>query len=228
VGEEVEPTAVVTEIVVHNAPVRIHSRPSPSLAAVDLALGLTVRAARTGTAAARVALAPARRATGLPLVSVLGRRATRGLIAEGRAARRQARAVLMAALDGPLPEAVGRSLAEHRVPQRMAAPIIASVDVEEVVAATLEREDVRLAVSRALASPQLGQIVGEAAESPLLDDIVGHVAASPQLREAIASQSSGLAEDVVSGLRGQARRLDDRAEHRIRRLLLRPPRVPDR
>jgi hypothetical protein len=221
VGEEAEPTTVVTEIVVHNAPVRIHPQQRASLAAVDLALGMTVRAARTGSAAARVALAPARvvlrparRASDLPLVGVLGRRATRELIAEGRAARRRAGALLTATLDGPLPEAVGRSLAAHRVPQRIAAPIVASVDVDEVVTATLERDDVQRAVSSALASPEL-------------DRVVGHVAASPELREAIASQSTGLAEDMMLDLRERTRRLDDRVEQRIRRLLLRRQRATE-
>ncbi len=44
-----------------------------------------------------------------------------------------------------------------------------------------------------------------------------HVASSPELRDAIARQTSGLAEDVVGGARASAARLDDRAERAVGR-----------
>src|SRR5439155_13566138 len=48
-----------------------------------------------------------------------------------------------------------------------------------------------------------------------------HIASSPELRDAIARQTTGLAEEVVGGVRASAARLDDRAEQIVRR----PPRI---
>ena len=47
--------------------------------------------------------------------------------------------------------------------------------------------------------------------------VLRHVASSPELRDAIAQQTTGLAEEVVGGLRASAARLDDRAEQSVRR-----------
>ena len=44
-----------------------------------------------------------------------------------------------------------------------------------------------------------------------------HVASSPELRDAIAKQTTGLAEEVVGGVRASAARLDDRVEQIVRR-----------
>jgi uncharacterized RDD family membrane protein YckC len=44
-----------------------------------------------------------------------------------------------------------------------------------------------------------------------------HLASSPELREAMAEQATGLAEEVVGGVRASAARLDERAERVVRR-----------
>ena len=46
---------------------------------------------------------------------------------------------------------------------------------------------------------------------------VHHVASSPELRDAIARQTTGLAEEVIGSVRASAGRLDDRVEHVVRR-----------
>ena len=75
-------------------------------------------------------------------------------------------------------------------------------------------------VNAALASPQTLEFTDKVLASDETQRALGHVASSPELRDAIARQTTGLAEDVVGGLRASAVRLDDRAE----RVLHRPPR----
>lgn len=115
--------------------------------------------------------------------------------------------VLDRALAGSLPEEVARSLVRHRVVERIAAQLAESGELERLVTA-------------ALASPRTGELTDRLLASDETQRALRHVAASPELREAIQRQTTGLAEEVVGGVRASAARLDDRAE----RLVRRPPR----
>ena len=71
------------------------------------------------------------------------------------------------ALAGPLTDSVARSLAKHRVAERVAAEIAATPEFEQAVADALDHEATQRLVDRALASPGLERLVIEALESRL-------------------------------------------------------------
>ena len=116
--------------------------------------------------------------------------------------------VLDRALAGSLPEELARSLVRHRVLERIAAELAASGELERLVTA-------------ALASPRTLELTDRVLASDETQRALRHVASSPELRDAIARQTTGLAEEVVGGVRASAARLDDRAEQIVRR----PPRA---
>ena len=112
--------------------------------------------------------------------------------------------VLDRALAGDLPEEVARSLVRHRVLERIGAELAQSGEIERLVVA-------------ALASPQTGELTDRVLASDEMQRALNHVASSPELRDAIQRQTTGLAEDVVGGVRESAVRFDDRAEERLHR-----------
>jgi uncharacterized RDD family membrane protein YckC len=116
--------------------------------------------------------------------------------------------VLDRALAGSLPEEIARSLVRHRVLERIAAELATSGELERLVTA-------------ALATPKTLELTDRVLASDETQSVLRHVASSPELRDAIARQTTGLAEEVVGGVRASAVRLDDRAEHVVRR----PPRT---
>jgi hypothetical protein len=155
--------------------------------------------------AARLALVPARIASQAPLVGAPLRRAADLLETEGRV---QLEAAVDAVLAGPLAEQVASSLARHRVIERMAAEIAAHADVERAVTAALESRLVLELTDRLLRSAEM-QLAIE------------HLASSPELRDAIAAQSTGMAQDMVAGLRERSESVDEAAERSVRRWLRR-------
>jgi uncharacterized RDD family membrane protein YckC len=112
------------------------------------------------------------------------------------------------AFAGPLPEEVARSLVRHRVLERVVAELAASGELERLAGA-------------ALASPRTLELTDQVLASDETQHALRHVASSPELRDAISRQTTGLAEEVVGGVRASAMRLDDRAEQIVRR----PPRA---
>lgn len=112
------------------------------------------------------------------------------------------------ALASSLPEEIAGSLARNRVLERVVAELAASGELERLVTA-------------ALASPRTLELTDRVLASDETQHALHHVASSPELRDAVARQTSGLAEDVVSGVRASAARLDGRAEQVVRR----PPRT---
>jgi uncharacterized RDD family membrane protein YckC len=112
------------------------------------------------------------------------------------------------ALAGSLPEDFARSLVRHRVLDRVVAELAATGELERLVTA-------------ALASPRTLALTDRVLASDETQRAMRHVASSPELRDAVARQTTGLAEEVVGGVRASARRLDDRAEQVVRR----PPRA---
>lgn len=142
-------------------------------------------------------------------------------------------------LAGPLPEAVARSLVEHRVVERIVAELAASGEFEKAVASVLEHEQTERTVRQVLASPATERLLVDALDSPLtleladrlvrspaFERVLRHVVSSPEVREALTQQTSTLAGEMAAGLRRRTVRLDDSAEHGPRRWFRRPPRVP--
>ncbi len=108
------------------------------------------------------------------------------------------------AFAGSLPEDVARSLVRHHVIDRVVAELAASGELERLMVAALENAQTVELTERVLASAEMQLVLRQ-------------VASSPELREAIAKQTTGLADEVIVGVRGSATRLDDRAERVIGR-----------
>jgi hypothetical protein len=218
----------------------------------DVALGLASSGARAAVSAGRLALLPARVAARAPLVGAPLRRIAGDFAHDGSLLRARARVdieavagELLAApeleraadrlLAGPLTDAVGRSLAEHRVVERVAVQILASADLDRVIGAVLDNELTERAVDRALASPGLERLVIRVLESRLVDElteqvlrspemerVVEYIATSPQVVEAVTQHTQTLAEEMVSDVRRRTQRVDDVAETTVRGWLRRP------
>jgi uncharacterized RDD family membrane protein YckC len=112
------------------------------------------------------------------------------------------------ALAGSLPEEIARSLVRHRVIERIAAELVASGELERLM-------------TSALASPQALELTDKVLASDQAQLALREVASSPEIRDAIARQTTGLADELVGGVRASAMRLDDGAERAVRR----PPRA---
>ena len=112
--------------------------------------------------------------------------------------------VIDRALAGPLPEEIAQSLVRHRVVERIVAELARSGELERMIAG-------------GLGSPQALELTDRILASEEMQRALGRVASSPELRDAVARQTSGLAEEVVGGLRASSVRLDDRAEELVRR-----------
>jgi uncharacterized RDD family membrane protein YckC len=185
---------------------RRRSEPGPDPR--DVALGLVVTGVRAAAFAGRVAFASLRVAARAPIVGPPVRRATEGLASTGRAGRLRARSrlegvggeVLAApeleraldqALESPLTDAFGRSLAEHRVVDRVAGPVIDAADVE----AALEDERAQ-------------RLVGQVVRSPELRRGVEEIVASPEVRAALTRQTTSMAGELAQRARRRATRLD--------------------
>jgi uncharacterized RDD family membrane protein YckC len=87
---------------------------------------------------------------------------------------------------------------------RVVAELAASGELERLVVAALENAQTVELTERVLASAEMQLVLRQ-------------VASSPELREAIAKQTTGLADEVIAGVRGSATRLDDRTERVVRR-----------
>ena len=111
------------------------------------------------------------------------------------------------ALAGSLPEEIARSLVRHQVIERIAAELVASGELERLMTA-------------ALASPQALELTDKVLASDQAKLALREVASSPEIRDAIARQTTGLADELVGDARAATMRLDDRAERAVRR----PPR----
>ena len=107
------------------------------------------------------------------------------------------------ALAGSLPEELARSLVRNRVLERVLAELAASGELERLVTAALASPRTLELTDRVLASDEMQRARPRRLE--------------PELREAIARQTTGLADEVVGGARAAATRLDDRAERVVRR-----------
>jgi uncharacterized RDD family membrane protein YckC len=107
-----------------------------------------------------------------------------------------------------LPEDVARSLVRHRVLERVVEELAASGALDK-------------AVEKALESPHVGELTDRVIRSDEMRRAIREVVAGPEVRAAITQQTTGLAEELVVGVRTRAVQLDDRAERAVRR----PPRA---
>jgi uncharacterized RDD family membrane protein YckC len=184
--------------------------------------GLTARMGRAGAATGRLALRP------FLAVAHAGRDA----LAD------EADRAIDAVLAGPTPEAVGRSLVEHRVPERvLAAALQARAEGAEMPAPTLDLEQIEALVRRARDNPDLRRMLVETVHSELASDLADEIVrsaafrqvltsvlTSEDLRRALERQTASFGSDVVAAVRRRAERADDSIEASVRRWLRRAPR----
>jgi len=161
--------------------------------------------ARAGRSVAGVALIPAR----------LTWDATRPWL-EVRVA-----AAFEAALAGPMTEQLARSLGEHRVIERVADELIAQGTVtalfDQALQAGLgEQIATRLLAQESFDRRLLLELTDRVMASDEIQHVIAHVAGSPELRAAMAEQSTGLAQDMVAGVRERSMAMDDAAERVVR------------
>jgi uncharacterized RDD family membrane protein YckC len=178
-------------------------------APVDVAIGAAVVTGRLGLAAARVAFLPARmllggRGDGLAAVGrdavERGRELVAAAAEDAAASPAVARAV-DAALAGPLPEDVARSLAERQVVERLVAS-----------------PELARAVADALRGPELERMLA----SEELERAVAQVVSSPAVRAALTAQTSSFAGELAESVRRRTAAADDAAATGVRRRLGRP------
>ncbi len=216
-------------------------------------MGLVVTTGRIGATTGRLVLLPARVLARSPLAGPLRGRTERlaetGRNAEVDARRRlesaaegvlsapEAEHVVDGVLAGALPEAVARSLIEHRVVERLVAEVLTSVELDRELVSAREAERTERLVSQALANPALERVVAEALESRLTLDLTDQVVrspafkraltevlGSPELRAALKGQSMSFAGELVTGVGQRLRKLDDAIERGPRRWFRRAPR----
>jgi uncharacterized RDD family membrane protein YckC len=216
-------------------------------------MGLVVTTGRISATTGRLVLLPARVLARSPLAGPLRGR-TESLAETGRNAEVDARRRLESAaegvlsapeaehvvdgvLAGALPEALARSLIEHRVVERLVAEVLASTELDGEVVSAREAERTERLVAQALASPALERVLADALESRLTLDLTDRVVrspafkraltqilGSPEVRAALTGQSMSFAGELVTGLGQRLRKLDDVIERGPRRWFRRAPR----
>jgi hypothetical protein len=138
----------------------------------------------------------------------------------------EAERVVQRAIGGQLPDAVVRSLLEHRVVERIAAEVVATAELDVTIDAALEAEATQRLVQSVLESPGLERVLvmatDRALRGPEMQRVIQHVAASPEVRAAVTQQGTTLADELVTGVRTRAEALDDAAERTVRGWLRRP------
>jgi hypothetical protein len=82
--------------------------------------------------------------------------------------------------------------------------------------------DIGQTVANALDSPVVIEITERFLASVEMQSAVAHIAATPELRQALREQSSGLAEEMVGGIRRRSEALDEKAERTVRGWWRRP------
>lgn len=221
---------------------------------LNIVMGLVVTTGRIGATTGRLALFPARVLARSPLAWPLRGRAE-SLAETGRTAELEARRRLESAAGGvlsapeaehvvdgvfagALPEAVARSLLEHRVVERLVAEVLADPRLEGELVSASEVEQTERLVGQVMASPALERVLTDALESRLTLDLTDRVVRSPafkrvltevlgssELREALKGQSMSFAGELVAGGSQRLRKLDDAIERGPRRWFHRAPRT---
>lgn len=236
-----------------SARVRQAERVARATTGRNVVLGLVVTTGRIGATTGRLMLFPARVLVRSPLSRPLRGRAE-SLAETGRSAEVDARRrvesvaddvlaapeaghVVDGVLAGALPEAIARSLIEHRVIERVLAEVLTSAEPRGEIVSARETEQTEPLVAQVLASPALEQVLADALDSRLTLDVTDRIVrspafkhaltqvlSSPELRAALTGQSMSFAEELVAGLRQRLRKLDDEIERRPRRWFHRAPR----
>jgi uncharacterized RDD family membrane protein YckC len=150
-----------------------------------------------------------------------------------RAARGPLERALGEVLEGPLPEALARSVVEHRVIERFVGELNRHGELDAMAISALESQQAERLVKQVLESPALERLLAEAAESEASRRLLNRLLADPELqqalRQAVSQQTAGFAEEFVVAVRGRAAGADERVERAPRRVVgkhARPVEIP--
>jgi uncharacterized RDD family membrane protein YckC len=126
-------------------------------------------------------------------------------------------------LAGPLPEALARSIVEHRVVERFVGELNRRGDLEAMAVSALESQEAERVVKDVLASPALERLLVEAMESPLSRELTSRMLQDPEfqqaLRQVLSQQTMGFVGEVAGAVRERAIAADGAAERLPRRLV---------
>jgi uncharacterized RDD family membrane protein YckC len=140
-----------------------------------------------------------------------------------RAARGPIERALDEMLAGPLPEALARSIVEHRVVERFVGELAKHGNLEATAVSALESEQAERLARAVLASPGLERLLVQAVESPVSRELTNHVFQDPEfqraLRDVLARQTTGFVGEIVGATRERAIAADAVAERVPRRLV---------
>ena len=109
----------------------------------------------------------------------------------------EVRRALDRTLSSPLPEELGQLLVRHRVVERVVHELVASGELERTLETTL-------------ASPQSQALVDRLLASPAMHQALERVLSGPEVRAALTSQTAGLADQVLDGVRERTTGLDSK------------------
>jgi uncharacterized RDD family membrane protein YckC len=159
---------------------------------------------RAGAATERFALRPARAVAG-----------------KGRdALTDEAERAIDGVMAGPLPEAVGRSLVEHRVVERVvsealhakaeeAGPSLDTAELQEAVRRALANPALREAISGAIESEQTKEFADQLVHSEAFRNSLKSVLSSDEVRQALMHQTTSFGGEIAAAMRTRAQRFDD-------------------
>ncbi|HSC49378.1 MAG TPA: RDD family protein [Gaiellaceae bacterium] len=143
----------------------------------------------------------------------------RGVLAD------EAERAIDAALAGPLPEIVGRSLVERRVAERVVTAMLDASARQDGAGDAVEQVLRSEALERWLASEDAARLAAVATErvvhSEAFRRAVSELLASPEVRKALSESATGFGEEAAEAARSKARTADFRVEAWVHRLLRR-------
>jgi uncharacterized RDD family membrane protein YckC len=118
-------------------------------------------------------------------------------VVEGIISAPEVTRILDRTLAGPLPEELGRSLVRHNVLERVVQELIDAGETERLLGAVLD-------------SPRSSELVDRIVSSEAFRHALERSLSGPELHAALATTSSGLAEQVADAIRSRAAVLDGR------------------
>lgn len=143
----------------------------------------------------------------------------RGVLAD------EAERAIDAALAGPLPEIVGRSIVERRVAERVVTAMLEASARQEGAADAVEQILQSPALERWLASEDAARVVALATDRIVQNEefrrSLADLISSPEVRKALTATAGGFGEDAAVAARSKARGADFRVEAWVHRLLRR-------
>jgi uncharacterized RDD family membrane protein YckC len=127
----------------------------------------------------------------------------------------EAERTIDAALAGPLPEAIARSLLEHRVAERLVDEVLNGVSADGAGVDELLDRIMRSDEAGRLSEAVARQIVA----SPVFRGAIADLLTSPEIRRGLAQGAGGFGHDLASALRRRTAGWDETIQRSLRRFL---------